>query len=954
MKRLLFILFSFVVAFALSAQTQTGYVKAKGRLAADGKVVAGKRIGGATVQVKDRSAVVSSASGDFSFPLASQNFYIQSVTKNGYVLVDRDIISKQYVYSANPLVIVLESPDEQLDQRLAAERKIRRTLQRDLQKKEDEIEALKEQNRITAEEYRMRLQNIYEQQEKDEKLIADMAERYVKVDYDQIDEFNRRVNEYILNGDLAKADSLVSSKGNINDAISELQQLRAANEKETEKLAAREKALEEAKEYHLHFRNDIADRCYRKFEIFSLQHAVDSAAHYIELRASIDTTNVQWQLDAGEYITQFGTEYDKAMRLYQTALSGALSQKLEFEVVECYNMMGIIYDKLNLYDKALLNLQQAKECLSSYPNADYKSSILNNIGGVYSSLGKYKEAMEFYTKSLDIRIAEYGEFDFDIATSYNNIAHLQFDLGHYDDALENLQKCLKIYTQAGDEFPDCATVYGNIAAVYSEKGQYERALDYYKRQLEISKTLYGDNHPNIATCYNGMANVYVKQSLYDDALDLYLKAKAIFEKIYGRMHSRVALAYSNLGFIYNKKGEFGQALECHSNAMDIYSSINGTEHPDLVGVYRGIGEVYVASKDYDNAQSNYFKALDIAIKNWGRVHGDIANLYNELYLLYYNQEDYSNALKYAQDALSVYLDVYGESHPDVATVYANIGQIYNSKEEYSVAIEYTQKALNILQNLSDDHRRVICGYEYQLATMYHKNKQYEESLQYYVKSYPYLKSLPDTNAETLKDIIFLYNNAYEMSSEQTKRNTHQTYIEFMANLVDVVREISRNDDSACASDLLKLGNAFYSAGQYDLAFIFLSEAYGLCKTLMDVNRLASVVTLITDSYYKATDLGRAKYKEAYKTIESEWVVNLSLEGNDYLLFEFDNWSIDCNANVLQRIPELAGQKRNITVLYDGTIVSICLDAEVLATPVLKFVGNEEKLRIVNAYKEWKK
>lgn len=176
MKHLSFVLLFCVSAFALCAQTQVGYVKTKGRLTSDGKVVSGKRIGGATIQVKDRSAVVSSVNGDFSFPLVTQNFYLQSVTKNGYVVVDRDILSKQYEYSANPLVIALESASDQLDERLAAERKIRRTLQRDLQKKEDEIEALKEQNRINAEEYRRRLQDIYEQQEKDEKLIAEMVE----------------------------------------------------------------------------------------------------------------------------------------------------------------------------------------------------------------------------------------------------------------------------------------------------------------------------------------------------------------------------------------------------------------------------------------------------------------------------------------------------------------------------------------------------------------------------------------------------------------------------------------------------------------------------------------------------------------------------------------------------------------------------------------------------------
>lgn len=94
-------------------------------------------------------------------------------------------------------------------------------MQKTLQQREDEIEQLKEENKISRQEYQQRMNELYSSQEKNEKLISEMAERYSRIDYDQLDEFNRRVSELILNGELAKADSLLNTKGDINARVAE-------------------------------------------------------------------------------------------------------------------------------------------------------------------------------------------------------------------------------------------------------------------------------------------------------------------------------------------------------------------------------------------------------------------------------------------------------------------------------------------------------------------------------------------------------------------------------------------------------------------------------------------------------------------------------------------------------------------------------------------------------------
>ncbi|WP_294743465.1 hypothetical protein [uncultured Prevotella sp.] len=116
-----FILHFILLFFATTAlaQTQQGYVKTKGRLGSNGAVIHGTPLSGATVTVKGSNAVLSANNGKFSLVIPSNSYYLQSVQKQGYVLTDPDVLSKQYMQSKNPLTIVMEDKAQQAADRRA-------------------------------------------------------------------------------------------------------------------------------------------------------------------------------------------------------------------------------------------------------------------------------------------------------------------------------------------------------------------------------------------------------------------------------------------------------------------------------------------------------------------------------------------------------------------------------------------------------------------------------------------------------------------------------------------------------------------------------------------------------------------------------------------------------------------------------------------------------------------
>ena len=119
--------------------TQNGYVKTKGKMNSEGKIIAGSRITGATIIIKGGNSTVSGNNGMFSMSVPKEKYYLQNVLKNGYVLADPEQLSKQYSCSANDMIIVMETPDDQLEEQLDASTRIRTTLTVQLQRKENEI-----------------------------------------------------------------------------------------------------------------------------------------------------------------------------------------------------------------------------------------------------------------------------------------------------------------------------------------------------------------------------------------------------------------------------------------------------------------------------------------------------------------------------------------------------------------------------------------------------------------------------------------------------------------------------------------------------------------------------------------------------------------------------------------------------------------------------------------------
>ena len=715
MKKIILTLVCALVTLMVMGQTQQGYVKTKGRRTA-GKLVAGNRLAGASIQVKGSNTVVSSTGGTFNIRIPASKFYLQSVKKNGYVLIDPDILLRAYNYSTNPLVIVMETPEQKNDDLLSAERKIKRTLQRQIDAKEDRIEELMEQNQITLQQYREAMQALHDEQVKNGALISEMAEHYALMDYDLMDEFNQQVNDLILEGDLAKADSLLRTKGDVMSRIAQVKHEEEAQQAEAQELQRRQQDLEASIAGTTAKKNDIAQDCHNYFKNFVLKMEPDSALLYIERRASIDPANIDWQFEAASYCQQrrlFHKADQYLQRTIERARQLAQSNAEEYEPTLAMTLANAaVLSSGRNEGNAASNFQESIDILGRLASNDPQSfspfyaTVLNNAAQFFSgyeghsalSESLYKEALDIYWQFAQENPRAYIH---NVADVLNNLALLYDQQGQFSLSEQHYQEALGIYTRLAESNPkaynpNVAATLSNLSTLYYHNGRDgEQAL---KQALQLYRQLDNEDAqlfaPMLAAALNNLSVQYYAQGRDDEgekacneALDTYRRVTAYNPTEYKPQLARHL--YDHAIRLY-KEERLQESEPLFIEGLALYRElafINPAGYQaDLAMVLRNLATAYDHMNRLAEGEKMYQEELEInqalAQREPSHYNDDLARSYGNLSNHALLMKDFNKAIDLANKGLAI-----DESrlfiHANLAAAYLFLGETTRAEEIYS-------------------------------------------------------------------------------------------------------------------------------------------------------------------------------------------------------------------------------------------------------------------------------
>jgi len=337
----------------------------------------------------------------------------------------------------------------------------------------------------------------------------------------------------------------------------------------------------------------------------------------------------------------------------------ALMPQNEFKTKDA---LGLGLDAIAIFDKEeAINYLNKVDTKASFILED--ADLLFKLGRCERKFGNFDKALEYYTKSLAIRLKTLGGEHPHVADSYNNIGITWDDKYEYDKALEYYEKSLAIWLKTlGGEHPDVGISYNNIGLIWNSKGEYDKALEYQEKCLAITLKTLGGEHPSVGISYNNIGQVWKSKGEYDKALEYYQKSLAIHLKTLGGEHPDVATSYGVIGQAWNKKGEYDKALEYYEKCLVIYLKTLGGEHPSVATSYNNIGQVWNKKGEYDKALEYHQKCLTIRLKTLGGEHPFVATSYFNIGLIWKNKGEYEKALEHYVLSSQIRFKKLGASH----------------------------------------------------------------------------------------------------------------------------------------------------------------------------------------------------------------------------------------------------------------------------------------------------
>ncbi len=155
---------------------------------------------------------------------------------------------------------------------------------------------------------------------------------------------------------------------------------------------------------------------------------------------------------------------------------------------------------------------------------------MNNVGVLLTHMGRPKEAIPFFKKSLRI-ISVYGD-------AYNNLGHAFEKLGYRRQAELYFKKAVAID-------PRMAISFQNLGVIYSESGKLDKAKEMYLKALEVNPYIPNTNYE--------LAKIYNNENNYDEA------EKFLRQTI--KINPSHKDAHGDLGLILLKKGRMQEAMQ---------------------------------------------------------------------------------------------------------------------------------------------------------------------------------------------------------------------------------------------------------------------------------------------------------------------------------------------------------------------------------------------------------
>lgn len=320
---------------------------------------------------------------------------------------------------------------------------------------------------------------------------------------------------------------------------------------------------------------------------------------------------------------------------------------------------------------------------------------LNELANLYSE-SKIDSAYFYAYKALETSIQiryKSGEAGANYLLSYLNDR-----TGKLNEAIENMQQAIKLYTEINDS-SYLVACYNNMGVLYSYGTEQKTSLEYFIKAMNLAETL--NETFALSEAYSNIGTFYEYLEEYGSALKYYNKALEIDLKI--NNEHNIALSYITVGNINLKLQRLDNARDSLKKAQQLISLVS--DNYRLTELNISLAKYYLEANQLDSAAIyiQFSKERNNAF-NYDRLNADILMLDGELL---FKLKKYKECLPFYDAAFEIYNEQ--KIHDNFREIYTQKATVYSHLGRHDKAYEMLQLAQNINDEFQPNEIAKVLG-----------------------------------------------------------------------------------------------------------------------------------------------------------------------------------------------------------------------------------------------------
>ncbi|WMJ81440.1 tetratricopeptide repeat protein [Clostridium sp. MB40-C1] len=321
------------------------------------------------------------------------------------------------------------------------------------------------------------------------------------------------------------------------------------------------------------------------------------------------------------------------------------------QIATTLSNLSIVNVKLREYDEAYDNVERALRLTEMYLGKDnvIYSRMINNKGNILLDLKDYKNAKEYFEKSIKLDEDFYPENHTEIINKKNNLAMCLINLSkaEIEQARNILNNAIEVSKNSeSNESSAFARALNTLALIYEKEENYELAIKHHEESKKILVKIYGELSLKVSQCNKYIADCLLKidkkraLNMYEDILK---NDKAIVEefkkekKDLKNVQEIIEGELVNLGILYADEEikRYKDSIEYIKNVLKPRANRYGDNSVEVTVCIRTLAKAYFEIGNYNNAYKYADKALKNDLKNFGCYSEVVALDYNNLAYIFY-------------------------------------------------------------------------------------------------------------------------------------------------------------------------------------------------------------------------------------------------------------------------------------------------------------------------------